>query len=111
MPSSENVEAFGAPPETLNELKIWIRERLRLTAEVESELIAAIDAVFTRHEKLWKESKQEAVQALAAGYAEQMARVSHEMHAKDATRAASRSTSSTSSPTSRNGRIATLRRS
>ena len=33
----------------------------------------AIDAVFTRHERLWQESKQEAITALSAGFAEKMA--------------------------------------
>jgi diguanylate cyclase (GGDEF)-like protein len=47
--------------------------------------MAVIDAVFTRHERLWQESKHDAVQALSAGFAEQMARVRHELHAKDAT--------------------------
>jgi diguanylate cyclase (GGDEF)-like protein len=85
MPSSENVETSRRQPQTLNELQVWVRRHLRLNAELESALLGAIDSVFTRHERLWKESKQEAVQALAAGYAEQMARVRHEMHAKDAT--------------------------
>ena len=38
-------------------------------------LLAAIDAVFTRHERLWQESKHEAIQALSAGFADKMARV------------------------------------
>jgi GGDEF domain-containing protein len=41
--------------------------------------------VFTRHEHLWQESKQEAVQALAAGFADKMERAKHELSAKDAT--------------------------
>src|SRR5688572_19028279 len=85
MPSSENVADTGHEPQTLNGLQLWIREHLRLPVELETALLAAIDAVFMRHERLWQESKQEAVQALAAGFAEQMARVRHELHAKDAT--------------------------
>src|SRR5881394_1581556 len=72
-------------PQTRTELQIWIRERLRLTAELETQLMAAIDAVFTRHEHLWQESKQEAVQALSAGFAEKMARLKTELSARDAT--------------------------
>ena len=41
---------------------------------LEAELLAAIDAVFARHERLWQESKQEAIQALSSGFAEKMAR-------------------------------------
>src|SRR5262249_28139526 len=39
----------GAPkPETRKELEIWVRERLHLPPAAEAELLAAIDAVFTR---------------------------------------------------------------
>jgi diguanylate cyclase (GGDEF)-like protein len=48
-------------------------------------LLSAIDGVFGRHEQLWQESKHEAIQALSAGFADKMARVQHELHAKDAT--------------------------
>jgi GGDEF domain-containing protein len=41
--------------------------------------------VFTRHERLWQESKHEAIQALSAGFADKMARVQTELSAKDAT--------------------------
>src|SRR5687768_7644421 len=85
MPSSEDVANAGHQPQTLNELQLWVRQHLRLPAELESELLTAIDTVFTRHERLWQESKQEAVRALSSGFAEQMARVRHELHAKDAT--------------------------
>jgi diguanylate cyclase (GGDEF)-like protein len=72
-------------PQTRNELQTWVRDRLGLQPEQESALIAAIDAVFTRHERLWQESKQEAIQALSAGFADKMARVQTELSAKDAT--------------------------
>ena len=41
---------------------MWVRDRLRLPVAVETCLLAAIDGVFTRHERLWQESKQEAIQ-------------------------------------------------
>jgi len=72
-------------PETRSDLQSWIREHLRLPPETETALLAAIDAVFTRHERLWQESKQEAVQALSAGFADKMANVRTELSAKDAT--------------------------
>jgi PleD family two-component response regulator len=72
-------------PQTRNELQQWVRERLRLPAALESALMAAIDAVFTRHERLWQESKQDAIQALSAGFADKMTRAKHELSAKDAT--------------------------
>ena len=41
--------------------------------------------MFDRHERLWQESKQEAVRALSAGFADKMARVKNELSVKDAT--------------------------
>src|SRR5207253_5519243 len=68
-----------------SELQAWIRDHLRLASTLEAELVAAIDAVFTRHERLWQESKQEAIQALSSGFADKMARVKTELSARDAT--------------------------
>ncbi|HZR23194.1 MAG TPA: GGDEF domain-containing protein [Vicinamibacterales bacterium] len=72
-------------PQTRSELHSWIRDTLRLPTSVEHALVNAIDAVFTRHERLWQESKHEAIQALSAGFADKMARVKTELSAKDAT--------------------------
>jgi GGDEF domain-containing protein len=72
-------------PQTRNELQQWVRDTLRLSPHLESALLDAIDAVFTRHERLWQESKHEAIQALSAGFADKMARVQTELSAKDAT--------------------------
>jgi GGDEF domain-containing protein len=74
-----------AQPQTRNDLQLWVREQLALAPALETALIAAIDAVFTRHERLWQESKQEAIQALSAGFADKMAHVQTELSAKDAT--------------------------
>jgi PleD family two-component response regulator len=62
-----------------------VHEHLHLSNHLESALQGAIEAVFTRQEQLWRDSKQEAIQALSAGFAEKMARVKHELSAKDAT--------------------------
>jgi len=75
----------SAPPQTRNELHEWVRDTLRLSPSHEHALLEAIDAVFTRHERLWQESKQEAIQALSSGFADKMARVQTELSAKDAT--------------------------
>jgi diguanylate cyclase (GGDEF)-like protein len=72
-------------PQTRTELQGWVRSQLQLASELEGSLLDAIDAVFTRHERLWQESKHEAIQALSAGFAEKMARVTHELQARDAT--------------------------
>jgi GGDEF domain-containing protein len=75
----------GVTPQTLSELQEWIRDTLGLAASSQAALLAAIDAVFARHERLWQASKDEAIQAVAAGFTEQMARVKTELSARDAT--------------------------
>jgi len=75
----------GPQPQTRTELQTWVRERLQLSPPAEQALLSAIDAVFTRHERLWQESKHEAIQALSAGFADKMAHVKTELSAKDAT--------------------------
>src|SRR5947208_4483929 len=81
----EKASTPGTLPQTRNELQSWVREHLRLPATLETSLIAAIDAVFSRHERLWQESKHEAIQALSAGFADKMSKVQHELSARDAT--------------------------
>src|SRR3954469_22057229 len=85
MRSDKAAPTAAQPPQTRNELQAWVRERLSLEPSVEAALINAIDTVFTRHERLWQESKQEAIQALSAGFADKMTRVKHELNAKEAT--------------------------
>jgi len=80
-----DISPSSQQPQTRNELHTWVRDRLRLPANLESALLQAIDAVFTRHERLWQESKQEAIQALSAGFADKMARVKTELSARDTT--------------------------
>jgi PleD family two-component response regulator len=75
----------GPQPQTRNELQNWVRGQLHLPSQLEAALLRAIDAVFTRHERLWQESKHEAIQALSAGFADKMARVKNELNARDAT--------------------------
>jgi len=82
---SEKLTAADPPPQTRNELQGWVREHLKLPAPLETSLLTAIDAVFSRHERLWQESKHEAIQALSAGFADKMAHVQTELSAKDAT--------------------------
>jgi len=82
---SDKLTASDSQPQTRNELQAWVRAQLKLPAALETALLAAIDAVFSRHERLWQESKHEAIQALSAGFADKMARVQTELSAKDAT--------------------------
>jgi diguanylate cyclase (GGDEF)-like protein len=81
----EKLPTSAAFPQTRTELQAWVRRELHLPSSLEASLLSAIDAVFTRHERLWQESKQEAIQALSAGFADKMTRVKHELSAKDTT--------------------------
>ena len=72
-------------PETRSELQRWVRDRLPLSASYEEALLQAIDRVFMQHERLWQQSKQEAIQAVAAGFTERLNRMRDELSARDAT--------------------------
>jgi GGDEF domain-containing protein len=74
-----------ATPETRSDLHQWVRERLHLAAAQEQALLDAIDSVFLQHERLWQQSKQEAIQAVSAGFTERMNRMRAELSARDAT--------------------------
>jgi diguanylate cyclase (GGDEF)-like protein len=72
-------------PETRSELHRWVHERLRLGVGDEQALLEAIDGVFLQHERLWQQSKQEAIQAVSAGFTEKLKRMRDELTARDAT--------------------------
>ena len=75
----------GNQPETRSDLHQWVRERLHLPNAQEQALLDAIDGVFLQHERLWQQSKQEAIQAVSSGFGERMARLRDELQARDAT--------------------------
>jgi GGDEF domain-containing protein len=79
----------GAPattvPGTRAELEVWIRDQLGLESERETALCHAIDEVMTRQERLWKQSKDEAIKALLQGFAERMTALRHEIVERDET--------------------------
>jgi diguanylate cyclase (GGDEF)-like protein len=72
-------------PATRSELHQWVRERLHLPAQHEQGLLDAIDSVFLQHERLWQQSKQEAIQAVSAGFTDRMNKMREELSARDAT--------------------------
>ena len=76
---------FDTAPETRSELHQWIRERLHLSSGYEQALLDAIDHVFLQHERLWQQSKQEAIQAVSAGFTERLNKMREELSARDAT--------------------------
>jgi diguanylate cyclase (GGDEF)-like protein len=85
-PSKVSISDVGTEtPGTRAELQTWIRDRLRLPAEAESALFTAIEQVMTRQERLWQESKEDAIRALLDGFAERMTALRNEIVERDAT--------------------------
>ena len=62
-----------------------MRQQFHLAAHQEQALLDAIDNVFLQHERLWQQSKQEAIQAISAGFTERMNKLREELSARDAT--------------------------
>jgi diguanylate cyclase (GGDEF)-like protein len=81
----EKIATEAQLPQTRPELQAWVREHLHILPAAEAELLQALDAVLSRHEHLWQESKHDAIQALSTGFADKLARVKTELSAKDAT--------------------------
>ena len=75
----------SATPSTRSDLHQWVRDRIHLPAGQEQALLDAIDNVFMQHERLWQQSKQEAIQAVSAGFTDRLNRLREELSARDAT--------------------------
>jgi diguanylate cyclase (GGDEF)-like protein len=72
-------------PSTRHDLQGWINRTLSLPEPAQTALLASIDLVVARQEQLWRASKQEAIRALSAGFADRVARLKSELSEKDAT--------------------------
>lgn len=72
-------------PATRSELHQWVHENLHLPTPQEQGLLDAIDNVFLQHERLWQQSKQEAIQAVSTGFTDRMNKMREELSARDAT--------------------------
>jgi len=74
-----------AAPQTRSELHRWVQEHMHLSAGHEQALLDALDNVIITHERLWQQSKQEAIQAVSAGFTDRLNRLRDELTARDAT--------------------------
>ncbi len=72
-------------PQTRSDLDDWMRSHLALGEDQLDRLRRAVDAVFTRQQRLWQESKEEAIQALSAAFASKLAKMKSEISERDAT--------------------------
>jgi diguanylate cyclase (GGDEF)-like protein len=76
------------PPDTLEtrtDLQRWVHDRLSLSHDVEQSLFRAIDQVFGHYERAWRDSKDEALRAIASGSATRFNRMRDELTARDVT--------------------------
>jgi GGDEF domain-containing protein len=85
MQMQKSTELDSVRPQTRSDLHRWVRERLSLSAASEQALLDAFDSVFMHHERLWQQSKHEALQAVSAGFADRLNRMREELTARDAT--------------------------
>jgi diguanylate cyclase (GGDEF)-like protein len=74
-----------AMPRNLEELREWVRHRLGLDLQRESELFEALEEVLTRQRQLVEESKRDAIQALSEGFAAKMEKLQGQLTEKDVT--------------------------
>src|SRR5258705_13593095 len=72
-------------PSTRSDLHQWVRDRIHLPSGQEQALLDAIDNVFMQHERLWQQSKQEAIQAVSAGFTDSLNRCREELPAREPT--------------------------
>jgi diguanylate cyclase len=89
VPNSRSHKAEPPPPltapETVSDLRHWIREQLALDATQQDTLLHAVDHVIARHEAMWQASKQEALQAMSTGFSDRMRRMREELAARETT--------------------------
>ena len=72
-------------PRTLDDLRDWIRQTLRLDLQAELDLVEAIEEVLTAQRQLVEESKRDAIQALTEGFASKMEKLQGQLSEKDTT--------------------------
>ena len=89
MPSARKqrseTEVDIATPESLAALFDWIRHDTDLSGTQAEQLISGIAHVLARHEQLWQQSKQDALQAMSVGFADRMRRMREELAARETT--------------------------
>jgi diguanylate cyclase (GGDEF)-like protein len=85
MPQTPDVTNSKTVPQTLDDLRKWIRQRLRLDVQQEGELLDGIEQVLARQRELVEESKHEAIQALSEGFAAKLERLHTQLSEKDVT--------------------------
>jgi diguanylate cyclase (GGDEF)-like protein len=85
MELDRDLEDLRPLPDTRQELGAWVRDTLALPEHLHALLLTAVDRVVGRQEQLWQDSKEDAIRAISQGFADNLARLKHQLAAKDAT--------------------------
>jgi GGDEF domain-containing protein len=72
-------------PRTITELRTWLRDRLRLPPDQETDLLEAVDETLGWQRHLLEQSKEEAIRALSAGFTSKIGRLHEELTQKETT--------------------------
>jgi diguanylate cyclase (GGDEF)-like protein len=84
MPQKTGVTTAKRPmPRTLDELRDWVRQRLNLDLQGETELFDALEHVLASQRQMVEESKRDAIQAVSEGFAAKMERLQSQLSEKD----------------------------
>jgi GGDEF domain-containing protein len=70
---------------TVDDLKRWIHGSLEASEEQKAALLALLGDVLDHHRDLWETSKNEALQAMSAAFADKLASARDELERRDAT--------------------------
>jgi diguanylate cyclase (GGDEF)-like protein len=85
MGSVQTATRLGANPGTPATLRDWVQEQLDLAPNRAAELLAHVDEAMARQRRMVEESKQDAIRALAEGFAAKMERLQRQLTEKDVT--------------------------
>jgi diguanylate cyclase (GGDEF)-like protein len=83
--SVQTATRLGANPGIPATLRDWVQEQLDLAPNRAAELLAHVDEAMARQRRMVEESKQDAIRALAEGFAAKMERLQRELTEKDVT--------------------------
>jgi diguanylate cyclase (GGDEF)-like protein len=72
-------------PRTIADLRVWVRSRLGLNPQRETELLQIIEQILGTQRQLLEESKHEAMRALSEGFAAKMDRLQRQLVEKEVT--------------------------
>jgi diguanylate cyclase (GGDEF)-like protein len=70
---------------TTDDLRVWVREQLGLSAEHESALLGQVEALIAEQRQLQEQSKHEAIRALSEGFSAKLGELHRELVEKEST--------------------------